>query len=55
MNRHKKTFRDTAFYIPAKGAPGVGLIDSYGSVYLTRKDGSLKRIERKQRCTKNKR
>jgi hypothetical protein len=55
MNRRKKSFRDTAFYTPADGHPGVGLIDAYGSVYMTRKDGSIKRIERKKHCTKNKR
>ena len=55
MNRPKKSYRDTAFYTPVQDRPGVGLQDAYGSVYLTRNDGSIKRIETKKHCTKNKR
>lgn len=55
MNRPKKTFRDSAFYIPVQDRPGVGLQDAYGSVFITRKDGSLKKLEHKKNSTKNKR
>jgi hypothetical protein len=55
MRRPKKTYRDSAFYIPISGRPGVGLQDAYGSSYITAKDGSIRKLESKKHCTKNKR
>ncbi len=55
MRRAKKTYRDSNFYIPVPGRPGVGLQDAYGSSYISNKDGSIRKLESKKHETKNKR
>jgi hypothetical protein len=54
MNRVSQRRRGYAFYVPVPDRAGVGLRDAYGSVYMTQKDGSIRKIEDKKHCTKNK-
>ncbi len=45
--------RDRDFYVPSKAKVGSGYTDSYGSLYVVHKDGSLRRLKTRKHCTKN--
>jgi hypothetical protein len=44
---------ERAFYTPVKNRPGRGFTDGYGSIYVSRADGSIRNLTRRKHCTKN--